>query len=357
MFFTILLSCVDAMNGERTISGIHNLLTGKRSSQTLQDSKGYRLDHFFGIYPSLEKKRLKRIFEKLADKQILVIDQHQYPFLVQKGKNFLLQQGTSDFYFSGLRNQQAVQLLKSRFLLLVQTVANVNSGKRNFFPVIEDRKVQLWVKSFYKQHVKNKSNSAFLIYEEMFSLIDDLEDLEAELFTYRLSGGPVIGFTREQLARFCQITIEEVDIRLEHVFHYIYSKLSQSPQSFPKLRYCVDDLHPSSLVTQSSEKTFQFLKHGLSLEEIAGKRNLKVSTIQDHIVEAALVMKNFPIEQFIDYEDQMLIFHAAESLKTMKLKSIYQYLDGRYTYFQLRIVLAKKQHETDQGGSYASAEH
>ncbi|KPD00884.1 hypothetical protein LR69_00966 [Geobacillus sp. BCO2] len=78
------------------------------------------------------------------------------------------------------------------------------------------------------------------------------------------------------------------------------------------------------------------------MEAIAEIRRLKRSTIEDHIVEIAANVPGFSIAPFVDDEKAAAIRAAAQALRTRKLKEIREALDGKVSYFEIRLVLAKE---------------
>ena len=62
--FTILI-CLSHLNGERSINGLYHLLKGKKSSQTIQDTKLFKLEPFYHLFPTLKKRELIDCIEVL----------------------------------------------------------------------------------------------------------------------------------------------------------------------------------------------------------------------------------------------------------------------------------------------------
>ncbi|UOR12430.1 helix-turn-helix domain-containing protein [Halobacillus amylolyticus] len=356
MFLYIILECVLQMNGERTISGIFHLLKGKRSSQTLQDARSYKLDQYFGIYPSLSRQVLEASTKRAANEQLISIENKQFAVLIKKGRDYMANyEGPPPKYFSGMAEQGNVREFQDRLQLFVQTVTHMSMENPSFLPIVEQLKVQQWVK---KQYVVNKGRIKDVeaqLYLELATLLNQLTRLEAELFTSRLTGESIVGETRGQLALDHNISVEDVDILLSHVSYFLYHQTKDSPSCYPELARCLEGLSSSNLITQSAKRTYQYLERGFCVEDIAAKRQLKMSTIQDHVVEAALVVPNFSIRPFISEGDEKRIIDSAETLQTKRLKKIYESLEGHFSYFELRLVLAKEQHAQKEPTPYATS--
>lgn len=354
MFEAILLTCVHHIQAERTISGIYHLLTGKRSSQTMQDAKGYALEGFFGIYKSLERHQLDDRFNQLEKRGMIVTNNEQFVDLTEKGEKAYLEIDKSTIsYFQGLTYHQMTTIFEKRLLLLVQTMTNINNNKRSFVPIIDDATTQSWVRGMYASYQSDMDSFVRSLYEELHTLLSKRTTKEAYLFSSRLTGNGVIGLTYEQLATDSGLRKEDVHLYLQLVYHYLLQNVQQHPGLFPILSQCVEGLGTSTLITQSANRTYYYVERGWTIERIMKKRRLKKSTIQDHLVEAALVIPDFSIESFISIEEQSLILSMAESLETKRLKQIHQGLNGEFSYFQIRLTLAHHQHFSKEGTSYA----
>lgn len=89
------------------------------------------------------------------------------------------------------------------------------------------------------------------------------------------------------------------------------------------------------------QQTFDLYKQGLSLEEIATKRSLKMSTITTHFVK--LYQKGEPIdlESYLTPREQQLIVEAIEFLEEpYGLSDIYNYFNGTMSYTKINFALA-----------------
>ncbi|MGP4076983.1 helix-turn-helix domain-containing protein [Halobacillus sp. K22] len=354
MFTVILLTCVRKLNGERTISGIYNLLTGKRSSQTLQDAKGYALERYFGIYERLDRDVFEERFKRIENNHLIYLEDGTSPIITPEGVRYLDNyRGPSFEYFSGMNDHRNIREFEYRLLLVIQTITSIHAGNYSFIPVIEDPKAQRWVKRYYASLPHNLHLEVEGMYNEILALLNNRSQLESELFTFRLSGAEVIGLTYEQLKHKYKVTTEDAYLCIQHVLYYLFHEAKKEPRSYPFLFACTSGLDCETMITQSAKHTYHYLKEGWTLEAIVDKRRLKKSTIQDHIVEAALVIPDFSIDRFLSDKDQQRILTAADHMKTLRLKQIHQALNGQFNYFQIRLALAKGNKLTAKGQSYA----
>ncbi|GGF09123.1 hypothetical protein GCM10010954_04450 [Halobacillus andaensis] len=340
MFEAILLKCILSLKGERSISGIYHLIQGKRSSQTLQDARIYEIDRFFGVYPQLNKAQVNRVMDQMVNKGWIEINEEGLPAIKDAGMNYLASSFINKkHYFNGMVYHRHVTIFEKRLRLLIQTVTCTQMNNLSFLPIEDDANIQKWVKIKYKEHRPKDLVKA--LFQEVYELLLTVREKEAELFTARLTGGNLTGRTREQLALRYQMLKENVDLNIRHTWFYMFQQVINNPRSFPALFICMEGLQANDLITDSAKQTYEWLRRGYELEEICKKRRLKMSTIQDHVVEAALVMPTFDITPFISVENQETIGRMQAALKTNKLKNLYESLNRKYTYFELRLVLAR----------------
>ncbi|MGP4060122.1 helix-turn-helix domain-containing protein [Halobacillus sp. H74] len=353
MFDFILKVCIDHFKGERTLSGIYNLLTGKRSSQTMQDAKGYNLDHYFGVFPSLKRNELDRHIEEILDLREISLENGVFPVLTAKGKKKLHDyDGPLLDSFQGMELHAIIPVFERRLNLLTQTATNLQADITSFVPIIDDPEVQKWVKAVYANVQQKVPQLVQSLHQEISQLLAERSSIEAELFAYRLSGGGIIGLTIEQLQNRFQLTREDVYICLFHMYHILFWRGKRGQEKYPVLHLCTKGLDSSHMITHSAQKTYQYLNQGLSIEEVTTLRRLKRSTIQDHIVEAALVIPHFSIEPFIHPDDVDEILQKARHLDTQRLKHIHEAFDGKYDYFELRLAMAGRQTQRKEGYAY-----
>ncbi|MYL32707.1 hypothetical protein GLW05_03760 [Pontibacillus yanchengensis] len=347
MFETLTLYCVQQYKGERSLSAILHMLTGKKSSQTFQDVHAYGLTPFFGIHRSLVRKDLEVTARNLKQKGYLKYYENGNPFLTDKGKS-TLQNDWCNYPFSslnGMHYHYMDQTYWSRLLLFVQTASNIGMGKHQFIPVHDQKEIINWVKRKYQKEHQFLQQHLQGIYEELSHILTQIPNHLAEMIVYRMTGYHRYGFSKEQLALKYEVSIHDISIYLTMAIHFQLSSIITYPSTYPLLfSYCKDCIDDVPL-TQSAKKSKEWLDKGFSIEYICRIRNLKESTIQDHIVEIALVDPTFSLYNFVSLETAQDISRVAKMLNTNRLKAIKQTLQDKYSYFQIRVVLATIQKE------------
>ncbi len=96
--------------------------------------------------------------------------------------------------------------------------------------------------------------------------------------------------------------------------------------------------------TNTLDETFSLLNEGLSLDQIAEQRNIKLETVYSHLFNLHLLGKDVSISELISSDDIRVIQEKWQELQqTTSAKAIFHALDERYRYDQINYVLALSQ--------------
>lgn len=346
--FFVVLHCLSKYNGERSIYAIYHLLQGKKSSQTIQDAKLFKLESFFQSMQQLSKKDINDIIFELQTSDVISLTRKDTYILTEKGL-FYLENYKKKYpippYLNGWKNHKKALLLWQRFSLAVQTLSFLLYENSSFTPVINDDETQRFVKSYLKK-IRNRYDTAGEIFNEAFSLLQPLPQMQAEIFVLHLSGYHRIGYTIEQIGSILHIDTEYTFLLFQAVLHYMIDAIETNPIRYRHLMSLVEQDDQSIVpLTQSAQKTYELLCLNKSITEIAIIRNLKESTIEDHIVEIASELKSFNIKPFVSNDLQGKIIESFQTLRTKRLKPIRSSLNDTVSYFQIRLVLGRMEVE------------
>lgn len=334
----IILYCLKQLNNERTIYSIFHLLNGKKSSQTLQDAHLFSLKRFFGIYEPLTRVSFDKITESMVEKKWIFTCGDQRYQLTPSGKT-LLENNKLPNYINGW-DYQFTSLFWERLSLLVQVTSNLVFEEAKYIPIQKDKDVHLWLKSFLRDFNVQRKEMGNIVYSELIECFKEAIGINPSLLVFRLTGYQQIGLTPFQTAKKVNMDIHDYQIGFLNILHYLIQKIKQNPSQFRVLVFLIRDVNDADELTLSSRRTREFLNEGYPLEMIAKLRHLKLSTIEDHLVEFALNIDGFSIDAYVDKELQVKILEISRQLATRQLKLIRENLKTA-TYFQIRLVLAK----------------
>lgn len=337
----VLLRLAQRLQGDRTIRGIYHILTGKKSAQTIQDVKWYRLTAYYRMFPdwslpSFEKAVALLMREAYIEKEAMIsVTSRGEAYLTQCENHYELPP-----HFNGWKYGEVAPVFWKRLSLFIQSLSYAEKGERHFRPVITDWETQTWVKKMWPKVEKERKQWGHRLYDELYHCLQQLPSLDASIFTFRLSGYQQTGRTFQQLAETYEIDCEEVYVRFHAVLHY----LLKEREKCPSLSIFAQDLMKEERLTKTAAMTKKWLERGYSIPDIARKRRLKKSTIEDHLVEIASEMTDFPVEKYVREEERKAIVQTVKQENTYRLKKIKQALskDGYedISYFAIRLTLA-----------------
>ncbi|MFS0672701.1 helix-turn-helix domain-containing protein [Ornithinibacillus sp. 179-J 7C1 HS] len=338
----LLLDCIDRIKTNRSVFGIYHVITGKKSIQSVHDARLFQVEKYYGIYQSFSRQSFINTINKMTENGWLIkLDTDGFYEITLNGKQILNKYLDTSIYNSvnGLAMSGKDHTFLERLYLLVQTYSNIQSNYSSFIPVIDNQDISNWVKNFYRNN-RNK-NTAKRLYEELHHLFSSISSLEANFFVDRLSGYRHYGMSMNQLAKEYELTIEDANILLLAITHHLLALIENNIEKYSILSQLIQISDNSKFITKTAHQTYQLLKNQGSIEDIARKRNLKINTIYDHIVEIALYDSKFDILGFVSLEEQEEIIKVVRKKQTLKLKTIKENCRETISYFQIRLVLTR----------------
>lgn len=337
---SILLTIINKLDGERTIYAGFHLLRGKRSGQTLQDVEYYGLKSFFCILPKLTIEHFDEAATLLKDSGFITTGNESFVNITPTGRRLV--ENLPDYAFNGWDYRGRELLFFARLSLAIQTVSNFKVGEHAFMPIQKDYESQSFVKKLYYQQPISDPAYAKYIAEELRLCIErsGMDDAQKIIVTHRLSGYMLTGWTWDQLAD--QLKLNSFSVRLLFIegLHRLLSVIEQSADlSF--LRKIAKNVKVTTYLTDSSSKTKQLFDRGLSIVDIAARRNLKLSTIEDHFVEMSINDPQFPLTQFVPEVDVEAVVAKVKEVETRRLRLLKDEF-ASLSYFQLRLILGAR---------------
>ncbi|WP_432359100.1 helix-turn-helix domain-containing protein [Sporosarcina sp. UB5] len=333
---SILLFIIKKMNGQRTLNaGIH-LLRGKKSGQTLQDVEYFNVKSFFGILPKLEEKTYVDAANELLDKGLIILDD-KFVRLTEIGQKMV--SPLPEFHFRGWDYRGREMIFFRRVSLLVQTLSYMRTGDSSFTPTQRDREIQLFVKQILENKPVSDPRFAKRIGDELKMAImkSGMSDVQKYIFVSRLTGKSEMAKTWEQLALELKQSVDDLRLLFIESLHRLLPVVEKLGD-YPFLNEIAKDIKVHSYLTESAMRTKRLFDEGYSMESIAAIRKLKMSTIEDHIIEMAMNDEQFPINQFVSDEQIRAVVLKTEEMGTKRLKLLKDEFKA-LSYFELRLIL------------------
>jgi uncharacterized protein YpbB len=341
---TVIIYALEAFKGDRTVYAVYHLLTGKKSAQTIQDGKLYGLSFLFQSCPHVKKDVFSNYVKQLVKKQFIQEKDKDKWVVTEEGRAYLgeqLQRFPLPSSLNGWRYMNVSMPFFIRLNLLIQILSHLVYHESHFLPVSQDTKIQSWMKHFLKRRQGSREELAKQLYTELCTCLDRCNPEEADLFMLQFSGFQRAGLTKRQIGEQYDMDEYHVHYIQTDVLHHCLNQIIENKGSFPVLGSLIPEWNSSISLTASTTKTAGLLKMGKTPDEVMEIRRLKRSTIEDHLVELALFVPDFSIDEYVPKSIQRQIISVIQTLKTNKLKSIKEKVQGEITYFHIRIVMAK----------------
>lgn len=341
---------IKRMNGERTTSGLYHLLTGKKSSQTVQDGKLFGLSHLFGTFQGYRYATFQEKILEYEKKDWIILIDSQYAQLTRQGEHMLenqLNHAPIPSSLNGWRYGDVATVFWRRFTLFVQTLSYVLVNDRKFHPIQNDPQVLKWVRNAFPRSMDVQRQVADQLHEELSTLLKSLDQKTAANIVFRLTRFKRVGKTSSQIADILGLDLMECHIHFQAAIHQLIGQVIEEKDRFSYLYPFISDVHSRYTLTDSTRKTYELIKAGYPHEVLPSIRKLKMSTIEDHIVELAIHVEDFDISPYIPVQGQDRIMDISVHKQSKKLKEIKQALNDEYNYFQIRLTLAKRSVETN----------
>lgn len=325
----VLLLAIKRLNGERSERSLFHVLNGKRSATTLQDAFFYELEPVFGQFPqtTYSYESLLKGFEKRG-----WLDRKQFK-LTEAGNLLSSPETVKDLFnrLGGERRDYNATTWK-RLSLFVQTFMS-REHERTFYPVQADRPAEQWVKQLL-QIDRDWKVLMQTFHHEIEDALDIIGDPYATAVVYRFTGAFETGLTYEQIASLLDVDAETARLYFLAGWNELLTVLPKEA----KLRGFTYGLSTERM-TYSARESFDLFLKGYSFQQVQSSRRLRTSTIEDHVVEMAMYLDIFPLDQFVPSDDIVTIEKLRDP-ESWALKPIFEKM-GNVSYFQIRLVFAR----------------
>lgn len=332
----ILLFLISKMNGQRTLNAGLHLLRGKKSGQTLTDVEYFNIKPFFGILPKLEESSYSKAVDELMESGLIIQDE-KFVRLTEEGDKRVKE--LPEFHFRGWDYRGRELIFFGRIVLLVQTLSHMREGDTSFTPIQRDRDIQLFVKQFLVRQPVTDPVFAKQVGDELKKALmkSEMTDIQKYILTCRLTGRSEFAKTWDQLAAELEVAADTLRLLFIEALHRLLPVI-EDPDDYPFLQKIAFDIKVHSYLTDSAKHTKRLFDQGHSMESIASIRKLKMSTIEDHVVEMAMNDERFPVTHFVSEEQIRAVISKSEEMGTKRLKLLKNEF-GALSYFELRLIM------------------
>lgn len=275
-------------------NSVYQVLIGKRTATTLFFAFTNHLTAYLGLYPKLQKNvwlsYTQNVDDYVSIEAIFRQDNHSDFMQLIFDKILSSRNGLI------IANHHHKHHLA--FKLLLQVLSNNLAENPHYSPIIQDLDIQQLIKNFILMIKRAYADKADLtaighsLHRQLIKELSAFPDQAALLFLEQFEGAQLPAQTLEQSAESHQISKRAVVITQQAVMDQLYQNwlnggtlddCSQWLQVFTQGLFI-----QFPIWNQTTQETLDMFNQGNSLEQIAHKRRLKLSTITEHIIEISL---------------------------------------------------------------------
>ncbi|WP_295731610.1 helix-turn-helix domain-containing protein [uncultured Limosilactobacillus sp.] len=333
------------LTGEpRRFRVIENIIRNKRTQANLFWGLNYHLLNWLGSDLRLTSQEFNQWLVYQHQRGLLNIDSN-FGWLTSQGEE--LKKTLAQTLYQP-HNSQWSWLINSykfadRFLLAVQAASELVHHHRNYVPLNISGTEMIIVRKWLT-HLTNP----MMIETELQELGQNLAKQDKRLaigFAKRLLGYQTVGWTTIQAQQELDLSEEEVRILNWDIWLGVASQLKMQPQT--NLGRLMEDLIAKAPISNSAFQTLEDFRQGQTMEQIAHQRQLKISTVREHLLEAAIIVPRMldwqrllPIKQ-----EQQIRHHYHGPVATWRFKRTGS--DPATDFFTFRLCQIKEFQEND----------
>lgn len=269
-------------------STFYQVLSGKRTSSVLTYAFFHNLLHVSGIFPQLTEADFNKVIQQLKKDQLLLESEGLLSLNQEftcEAKHYLTD---VDFFKYGRKEAEIWRSIQ----FLVQ-VASYLDRHQPYVPLESSPFYTERVRQFVHQYRKEMKET---IYQELVTIFSQLPAEKANLLAQTFTGFEQNGVVFFQLLPADIQQFPWSVVAMSSATHAFFKEISQQP-TFLLYQFIKPLLAQN--INISMLKTRKLFKQGYNFEEVMQIRHLKQGTIQDHVIEWALVAEDFPFDQFI----------------------------------------------------------
>lgn len=273
----------------RRIRVLENVLTNRRTVANLFWAQQYGLLSWLGARRTADQDQLDDELWALQEAGLVAVHhEHNTVQLTAAGVGYQeshpveYQPHFYDWYW--LANTRQVQ---HRLLLAVQVVSEFAYHNRRYapltVPLMDQEAVRGWFRHYYSPDLVQD------VYAELHLLTATLADEDQRLapaFINFLIGHCQSGWTSDQLCSRLNLTLAD-GLVLQHDLMLAVSAFCR--QTAGPLAHLIKPVLAAAPLSPSATHTLQLFNQGRDLSTIAHRRRLKVSTVREHLLTAAIL--------------------------------------------------------------------
>lgn len=270
----------------RRLRVIENILVGKRTVSTLYWGMRYQQLPWLGYQKQLSRDEMNRAVADLQSRGDVKLDQTNATLTPQGIQSWqdLMQGSYQPKYFS-VRLVIDTATLWQRLLLATQVVSEQSYQNHQYYPLQVTWQVKQFIKHWFHRFHRQELQAEFNTFWTAF--FTQLPEQQALLMSRMLVGHQRPGETLGQIAHDFKVSESEAKVIVTDLICQLAKRISDcEADSIKSLLMGLNQ----PLVSASAQQTLQSYLAGTTLEKISQQRSLKLSTVREHLLEAAIML-------------------------------------------------------------------
>ncbi|MGX7023554.1 helix-turn-helix domain-containing protein [Vagococcus hydrophili] len=281
-----ILHCFESKQPMR-VSTLYHLLKGKRTTSILSYAYFYDLLEYFNLFSKQqESSYLKTIqeliqngyLEVLEEGVVQITDEGLLLLINQKAKPNLSSLNQLKYYKWDLKYWQ-------RLLFVTQVISEKSFKEKNYVPiennVFRQQQLKRWLKKQDEKIIEN-------IYDEWRFIADQLPKDDQIYIFKQLVGHEHVGQTFQQITENQETDLIFSYLEFKNILHEMIELIEEFQDKLP-IFFGMMGEEKQLLKEESYLVTKKIYEKTQSVREVAQVRNLKESTITDHLLESFLI--------------------------------------------------------------------
>lgn len=320
---------------------VRQILTKRLSSSALFWGMRYQLLDYINVYPKLDIVKFDQQIDSLCKRGYLQRNDDGTVIMTKTGSS---KQSSIKKQRALLRpdlfNVYRISDLMQMIQLLVQVASEASWNNSRYYVAVDNFECQMVIKKWLKRYGMATLQKS--LPHELSSFLQHEEALEAWIFCARLTGHDLVPATTEQLAIRSELTEDEVEIILLDLSSRFSLHLVQERSSLSDI---VAHFQVKNSLYDKSRAALALVLDGANIPAIARQKQLKESTICEHLLNAAIIEKKFPYSFFLtNKEEKLLSDLLPEDIDQWQYGMIGQ-LQTKISFFKYRLFAIKRSHE------------
>ncbi|MGX7029943.1 helix-turn-helix domain-containing protein [Vagococcus zengguangii] len=339
-------------------STLYQLLKGKRTISIISYGFLYDVLRYFAIFSRLPDYQYQEIIDRLLRSQCL-LERDGKVMITTKGKKHLndCQLSISFEHLNSFKHYRHDESFKNLLLFIIQVTSELSYDNNEYVPIELNGYQQMLVKRWLASQLADISKKELVDQlanelSEVSRFFND-DEIKGSLLFGQMSGHEWTGYTLSQLSAELGISSIEAVLRDRELMHHLIDLLDTNPDQIPLLK-TIFQLVARYPYNQSAHQSYELFKKTCDFQYVMNQRRIKQSTLEEHLLEFAIIDEKFPYDFFLHPELLQVFIHLNELFpneKEWSFKVIETNSQVPVTYFEMRLYQIYKQRMTNNGSS------